>query len=273
MSCALGEVYDCRGVDAAIEITFAAYPQSRWQQQESLIGVGRKWGCSAKLIRLIASCWVLLVLSVPSAVAAQWEAGLRLGVSLSDISSGDQRAYPDTPSSGVGVTSSSPNEARLLAHVGGTASYSLSEITAVQLDVLYSQKGISQYDDLVLLDLTYLDFQLSSRIAVPRVGSRVLTPVLHAGGLLSCRVSCGTEFQFAGSTIQNGWCGSASGLRKMDVGFIIGPGLDIRGGGYTLAVSTIYQFGLVDVAPGYGELNRNRTLLLSVGVRVPFERD
>jgi hypothetical protein len=162
-----------------------------------------------------------LILTAPSALLAQGEAGLKGGVSFGNIS--NKGLLPGNLSTRTGFA------AGLYAgyHVG---------FLGVGLDALYAQRGASSDSSFATSQtkLDYIDVPVYLKLFVP---APLIQPFIYAGPQASFEVRC--------RTANGAPCPAAasSGRRKTDYAAVVGAGL--RFGGF--GIEGRYVYGLRDL--------------------------
>ena len=191
------------------------------------------------------SLWVgvisLLAGSVlaPPQVSAQIKLGVKGGLNIADIGGSD-----------VDSLSLGPIETKTGFIAGAFVEFMISDIFAIQPEVLYSQKGIkidSSGADLKL-KVDYIEIPVLLKINIPIEGSKV-HPNVYAGPAVAFESSC----KFAGSS------GSVSAevdcddpqlgimTTSTDFGLTFGGGLSFEVGGAEVGVDVRYTLGLTSI--------------------------
>jgi hypothetical protein len=156
--------------------------------------------------------------------------------------------------------------------LGGLLVYDISELLAIQPELLYSQKGGSFSETLGgetvsgTLKLDYVEVPLLLRLSVP-AGSPDLRPSLHAGPTFAFEVSCKVSFTAFGDSGTED-CEDDGDRRKFDPGLGLGGGLDVAFLAGTLMIEGRYTMSLRTLDASGDEADvKNRAWSLTFGYR------
>jgi hypothetical protein len=153
--------------------------------------------------------------------------------------------------------------------VGGVSlSYNMTEIFAIQPELLYTMKGAKSDEDEgeVTWKINYIEIPVLFKVNLPTEGN--IDPSLYAGPgfgiLLSSKVSNGTEVDLKDDT---------AGL---DIGIIAGAGLAYQMEGGALTLEFRYEVGMISIAKNEIEETgdkpdvKNSVISLMVGYAFAF---
>ncbi len=211
---------------------------------------------------------VLVAVAPTERASAQMELGVRVGVTVSDISLDSDGIEPAFDSrSGFNLA------AYLDVPLGGGLSF--------QPGLGFTQKGAELNDDIegeevsLGLHLDYLEVPLLFRYAFPTTGS--LGVHLLAGPALAFESGCSLVVEGEGASVEID-CDETGAeddfevdTESFDFGAMFGAGLAFPLGGVTGTVEALYNVGLRDVGgDGGDESAKNRALYLTAGIRIPI---
>lgn len=198
------------------------------------------------MVGVILCCWFGLGHAGPMAV------GFRLGLNVA-------RFYgEDTEES----------EGRIGLCLGGFSSYNFSKNFALQGEVLYTQKGDYDEEDLngvissVRINIHYLEIPMLAKVSLP-TGS--FTPSLYLGPTVAFQIGSSFEFKLGGVTVE----GDLTDVKDVDVGLALGTGLGFGSGPTKFLVDFRYTAGLssIDDSGGVNQLDwKNSVASLSLGM-------
>jgi hypothetical protein len=152
-------------------------------------------------------------------------------------------------------------------HFGVTANVALSPMWQVQMDVLYVGKGFDPSTDVdANLDINYVEFPVLLVAMLPKAGPHLLSARIFAGPSFSWRVTC--NLSEVASDFQD--C-ELDAAKVLDIGVMAGGGLKIGRGYGGLTLDVAYDYGLTNVSNGDNSSVKNRNLLFTVGLLVPFK--
>lgn len=159
--------------------------------------------------------------------------------------------------------------------VGGLVHYRLSDLLAVQPELLYSQKGAKFSETLFgepisgTFKLDYLEVPVLLRVDVP-TGGPELRPSVHAGPTFALELSCKVSFSgFGESGTEDCDSDIDSDRRTVDLGMALGGGLDVAFRGGTLLIEARYTLGLRTLdSSSNPEDVKNRVWSITFGYRL-----
>lgn len=152
-------------------------------------------------------------------------------------------------------------------HVGVSANLALSPTLQVQLDVLYVGKGFDPSSEVdANLDVNYVEFPLLLVAMLPPAGPRLLSARVFAGPSFSWRVTC--NFAETASDFED--C-ELDAAKVLDVGVMVGGGLKIGRGYGGLTFDVAYDYGFTNISNGDNSSVKNRNLMFTAGILVPFK--
>ena len=188
---------------------------------------------------------------------------------------------PDGPSSQEGLTfgvkaglnlaslrnDDGETDRRAAPAAGAFAAWQTGSLVGVQVEALYSPKGIKQRGpngNSLTIEMDYLEVPVLVTFKVP--GNGAVQPLLLTGPAVGIKVR--TKFGSLGEGLQEKF---ADFVRRWDVGWVVGAGLDLplaRGGlivegRYTLGLTTVFDADPTDSDRD----DKNQVLALLVGYR------
>lgn len=213
-------------------------------------------------IRCVAVCLILAAL--PGVARAQdspgpVSLGLQAGVNVADLAGTDNEFAPHDRFGFIG---------------GGFLKLNPSDRYAIQLDVLYVQKGGEENTELTPEDpedqffVNYVELPLLFKVVLSTSGVR---PEIFAGPSLAFEVSCSYD-AFPGGQSDRMNC-SEVGIqtRSLDLGIALGADVEIPLGSGYVVVDGRGIVGLRSIDASDESLDiRNRFLSLMVGYRFPL---
>ena len=214
------------------------------------------------ILRVVAVCLLCVVL--PNAAFAQESAksvslGLQAGVDVADLAGSDNEFAPHDRFGFIG---------------GGFVKLSTPGRFALQLDVLYVQKGGEENTDNTpdtkpdQFFVNYLEFPLLFKVALSTSGVR---PELFVGPSVAFELSCTFDPFPGGESLPLDCADFGIETRSVDVGVAFGANLDIPLGSGFLVVDGRGIVGLSSIDASDADLDiRNRILALMVGYRFPL---
>lgn len=205
-----------------------------------------------------------LVLAGPAS-AQGLSLGAEAGVNLSNLSVDDE-------SVDFGSTTG--------IRVGGTLGYDAG-VLGFQTGAAFSQKGASfeSLEDAGLddasLNLEYLEVPLLMNLDIP-TGPAPVSPTVYAGGNFGFELSCGISASAQGvegsSSCAQGQEDVAVETKSLDVGLLVGGGLDFSAGPGALTVDVRYDLGLSDITDDEGATSpvelKNRNVQATAGYAI-----
>jgi hypothetical protein len=187
-----------------------------------------------------------VVITTAPASAQDWQAGVRAGVNLANVSTeaaGDTEALDMVP--------------RLVAGVFLT--WPIASWLDLQPEVLYSAKGaradVEGFESSLLLD--YLEIPVLARIPLRMLGRSVS---VLAGPSFGVRLRARARADFDGSTEE---VDIGDDAERTDVGAVVGAGFEIR----SVIIDGRYTFGFTDIDRAEDVKSKNRVFSFSVGFR------
>jgi len=160
-------------------------------------------------------------------------------------------------------------------HAGVVLSGDLHANVGLELDGLYTQKGLKLTEDIggsVLegwLIPSYIEIPVLARFRMP-LGA--VTPRILAGGSVAFELSCKANAEVDGTTIiDNVDCDDPlidlSDRKKTDWSLLGGVGVEIAAGPAVLFVDAMYDLGLANLDATGLDSVKNRTWMFSLGVQ------
>jgi hypothetical protein len=208
-----------------------------------------------RALRIPAALLILATLAATPAVAQEKiSMGLKGGLNRATVSAT------------IDGTEQNPGT-RNGGHFGLSANVALSPMWQVQLDMLYVGKGFDPSSDVdANLDINYVEFPVLLVAMLPKAGSHLLSARVFAGPSFSWRVTC--NFSEVASDFQD--C-ELDAAKVLDIGIMGGGGLKIGRGYGGLTLDVAYDYGLTNVSNGDNSSVKNRNLMFTVGLMVPFK--
>jgi hypothetical protein len=205
------------------------------------------------LCRAVLTAVVLLAVHTAAASGQATYAGVRVGVtSARQADEGEDFRGTRADASG-----------------GAFVTLAVSDLVAMQLELLASQKGWDHSPD-VYLHLTYIEFPLLFTV---RASSSPLRPFIAGGVSPAVEVSCSYAFPPPPAPASQPALADCAQRRtgKFDVGMALGGGVEWDSRSVRLALEARYVHGVVDLARDIEyrvAKNRAGYLLASVAVRL-----
>jgi hypothetical protein len=170
---------------------------------------------------LMVAATMLFAVSPLFAQGGKMMLGFKAGLNLANVTGDD-----------VGDTS---NKSGLAA--GGFMSYSITEIFAIQPELLFTMKGTKASDEDVSWSINYLEIPVLLKVTLPTDGK--IKPLLYAGPgfgfLLSSKQSDGTEVDVKDFTAST------------DIGIIAGAGIDYKMETSAITFEARYEVGMTSI--------------------------
>jgi hypothetical protein len=199
----------------------------------------------------------LAVLIADSAQAQTASFGVRGGVNIA------------TASVKGGIFGDSGVGNRTGFHLGLLGSVNISSWFAVQTEFMYSQKGFTEGDGNVSVDLNYFEIPILWVVQLPE---KKVSPHLYLGVVLgleaSCKVSTATEKNVNCEDVRDG-----PSLKGADSGIMFGGGVTIAEfGPGSLLVDLLFNYGLTNIAEITDDVDsiKTRTAYISAGYTFPI---
>lgn len=226
--------------------------------------------------RMAAICTALALLTALPAWAQDITVGVKGGLSVTDLSIDDPTETPnpdpDTRSTFVG---------------GAYADFGLGGFFSVQPEVLFSQKGAKQTEQVegmpisLSFNLSYIEIPLliKARFAIPE---SPLRPMLYVAPVVAFETKCEVEGSIDEATVTVD-CEALTldgedmtlQTRTTDFGVAFGGGLDVMAGPVVITGDLRYTLGLTNINDTHGAEDvtiKNRAWQLFLGVGLPLGR-
>lgn len=164
---------------------------------------------------------------------------------------------------------------RRVAFTGGvTLTIEFTQALALQGEVLYAEKGFVDRPGDWEMQITYLEIPVLLRLAIPT--KTLIRPVVLAGFAWSLEVDCGgwTTLPYIGPPPPPIPL-DCDHMRTdhLDMGWVVGGGLEFRVGRFSVTVEGRYTGGMIDIGSHYTFANvKNETVAFLVGVGLPIWR-
>ncbi len=197
-------------------------------------------------------------------IAALWAAGVEPAVAQV-VSAGVRGGFNSATADVRGSLFTEDVGTRTGYHLGLIAKADISRHFAVQFEAVYSQKGFSEGDGAVTLDVNYVEIPVYFVLQIP---GRI-SPHLMAGAVLGLETGCTAST----STEQDVSCADiAVGPRTKgaDSGLAFGLGASLEFGPGKMFVDGFYNVGLTDIAQVSQQVTsiKTRTVYGSVGYMI-----
>ncbi len=198
-----------------------------------------------RLIIIIVTGTLTLMFLLPnSSLASGVKGGIKLGVSSAKFHSDDLADLEAL----LGLDSKS----RIGLCAGGFITFNITEMFAIQPEVLYTMKGAKYESEIfgetlkIWINLAYLEIPVLAKIIVPTPGR--VKPSIFAGPVFALKLSSKIKFEALGQSSEE----DIENMKGREFGLIIGAGLDFGFGAlgkgkmtldirYNLALSKIYD--------------------------------
>lgn len=159
---------------------------------------------------------------------------------------------------------------------GGYLTLPFARHFAFRPEVLYAQKGGSGRDDAarVALNIDYVEVPVLLQATVPTAGG--VRPQLYAGPSLGIRARCELKVSGGGLSASAG-CnenlrdGAGVGVRRFDVGGVVGGALAFDVGGRALTLGARYTHGFTGLVDDQ-DAGKNRVVAVYGSLEFPFGR-
>jgi hypothetical protein len=211
---------------------------------------------------IVTGALALMFLLPNSSLASGIKAGLKIGVTSAKLNGDD-----------VGELEGFLGEdwkSRIGFCAGGFITFNITEMLAIQSEVLYTMKGLKWEGEVngatplkVWIKLDYLEIPVLLKIMPGTQGS--VKPYLFAGPAVSIKVSSKAKAEFEGESEEET---IEEGLKGTDFGLVIGAGADFGFGALgkgTLSVDIRYNLGLSTISDFEGDDVKNGAFSLMVG--------
>lgn len=188
-----------------------------------------------RLIITIFATVVVFTLSSASVSAQGLTAGLKAGMNIANVHGDDVKL-----AEALGVEFSS----NIGLCVGGFVTYSLSDMFAIQPELLFTMKGakmeVAGYKETVKVN--YLEIPVLAKLSIPTPGN--VKPSLFVGPSLAIKLSAKAEWEEDG---ESGEEDISEEVKSTDFGLVFGAGIDFGLGQGKLTVDARYTLGLTKV--------------------------
>lgn len=165
-------------------------------------------------------------------------------------------------------------KSRTTFHLGGVLALGVTESFALQIEGVFSEKGIAFTEAGVTaaLEISYLQVPILASVIVPTPATSPVTPHFFAGPNLGFEVSCNITGEGGGVSASVGCDDSGVDTKGFDFGLLFGAGLSIGKGPVALLLDIAFDFGLanIDDTAGSSDTARNRTFMASAGFMFPI---
>jgi hypothetical protein len=209
---------------------------------------------------IVTGALALMFLLPNSSLASGIKAGLKIGVSSAKLHGDDVGDLEDLLGEDL--------KSRIGFSVGGFITFNISEMFAIQPEVLYTMKGLRFEEEIfgetlkVWMKLDYLEIPVLVKIIFPSPGG--VNPYLFAGPAVAIKVSGKVKAEFAGESDEE----DIEDMKSTDFGLVIGAGVDFGFGALgkgTLSVDIRYSLGLSTISDFEGDDVKNGAFSLMVG--------
>ena len=207
---------------------------------------------------LIGTVVCMILLPNPS-LAIELTGGLKIGANFANLYGEDLKEMEEELGEDF--------ESRLGICIGGFITFNISEMFAIQPEVLYSMKGSKAEGTLfgetfkVKFNISYLEIPVLVKLRIPTQGN--VKPSLFAGPSLAIKLSGKSKVEYAGESEEE----DIEELKNTDFGLIIGAGVDL-GFGFLgqgkITVDLRYNFGLTKISEENDEV-KNKVISLMIG--------
>ncbi len=193
------------------------------------------------------------------------EGGIKAGINLSNIY-GEQYDIPETGT-----------DIKLGFVGGGYITYYISDIFALQPEILFSMKGMSWESKTTIngipatceneWSLDYLDIPVLVKFTIPTESS--VKPNFFVGPVFSIKLnstfSQDCSGQFGGSSVQTSSEGTLEDIKSTDVGIVFGGELDFLLGKSRINLGGRYSMGLIKIRDYQGTSEKNGVVSVMLG--------
>jgi len=158
---------------------------------------------------------------------------------------------------------------RTTFHAGGILGIGVTETFGVQLEAVYSRKGIAAGAGVAgARELSYVQIPVLAVGIVPTPPSASITPHFVAGPTFGFQVGC-TVSDGGGGSVACADGGAAT--HSFDFGLLVGAGLSIGKRSMAFLLDVALDWGLTNIDNTAGNVStRNRTLMASAGFLFPI---
>ena len=214
-----------------------------------------------RLITIIVTGALTLMFLLPnSSLATGIKGGIKIGVSSARLHGDDVEDLTDL----LGEAQKS----RIGFCAGGFITFNITEMFAIQPEVLYIKKG-SKYEEEIFgetlkvwIKFDYLEIPVLAKIMVPTPGG--VKPYLFAGPVLALKLSSKLKAEYADESEEE----DIEDMKSTDFGLVIGAGVDfglgVPGTG-KMTLDVRYSLGLSSISDFEGDDIKNGVFSLMVG--------
>lgn len=195
---------------------------------------------------------VCMILLPNSSLAIELTGGLKIGANFANFYGEDLKELEEELGENF--------ESRLGICIGGFITFNISEMFAIQPEVLYSMKGSKAEGTLfgetfkLQFNLSYLEIPVLVKLRIPTQGN--VKPSLFVGPSLAIKLSGKGKMEYAGESEEE----DIEELKDTDFGLIIGAGVDFG----KLTVDLRYNLGLTKI-PEEDDDVKNKVISLMIG--------
>lgn len=210
---------------------------------------------------IVTGALALMFLLPNSSLASGIKGGLKIGVSSAKLHGDDVGDLEDLFGEDL--------KSRIGFSVGGFITFNISEMFAIQPEVLYTMKGLRYEEEIfgetlkVWMKLDYLEIPVLVKIIFPSPGG--VNPYLFAGPAVAIKLSAKVKAEIAGESEEEP---IEEGLKSTDFGLVIGAGVDFGFGASGMGKMTLdvrYSLGLSTISDFEGDDVKNGAFSLMVG--------
>jgi hypothetical protein len=217
-----------------------------------------------RLITIIVTGALAFMFLLPnSSSAAGIKGGLKIGVSSAKLYGDDVGDFEGLLGEGL--------KSRIGFCAGGFITFNITEMFAIQPEVLYTMKGVRWEGGIngatplkIWIKLDYLEIPVLVKIIVPTPGG--VKPFLFAGPVLALKLSSKVKAEYAGDSEEEDI--EDENMKSTDFGLVIGAGVDfglgIPGTG-KMTLDVRYSLGLSTISAFEGDDVKNGVFSLMVG--------
>ncbi len=204
------------------------------------------------IMSMLIGTVVCMILLPNSSLAIELTGGLKIGANFANFYGEDLKELEE----GLGEDF----ESRLGICIGGFITVNISEMFAIQPEVLYSMKGSKVEGTLfgetfkVEFNLSYLEIPVLVKLRIPTQGN--VKPSLFVGPSLAIKLSGKGKIEYAGESEEE----DLEELKDTDFGLIMGAGIDFG----KLTVDLRYNLGLTKI-PEEDDDVKNKVISLMIG--------
>ena len=216
-----------------------------------------------RLIAIIATGALAFMFLLPnSSLASGIKGGFKIGASMAKLHGDDVEDLTDL--------FGEDQKSRIGFCAGGFITFNITDMFAIQPEVLYTMKG-TKYEEEILgetlkvwIKLDYLEIPVLVKIIVPTPGG--VKPFLFAGPVLALKLSGKIKAEYAGESEEDDI--EDEDMKSTDFGLVIGAGVDfglgVPGTG-KMTLDVRYSLGLSTISAFEGDDVKNGVFSLMVG--------